>query len=92
MAIKVKKEDSNDERFELKGSKNTPKKKEVVVKEEKKEKEGYFKSVRKELKQVTWPSKKEMLKYSVATIVFVLIMSILAFLIQAGYAFLVRTF
>lgn len=92
MAIKVKKEDNNDERFELKGNKNTPKKKEVVVKEEKKEKEGYFKSVRKELKQVTWPSKKEMLKYSVATIVFVLIMSILAFLIQAGYAFLVRTF
>lgn len=92
MAIKVKKEDNNDERFELKGSKNTPKKKEVVVKEEKKKKEGYFKSVRKELKQVTWPSKKEMLKYSVATIVFVLIMSILAFLIQAGYAFLVRTF
>lgn len=92
MAIKVKKEDNNDERFELKDSKNTPKKKEVVVKEEKKEKEGYFKSVRKELKQVTWPSKKEMLKYSVATIVFVLIMSILAFLIQAGYAFLVRTF
>lgn len=92
MAIKVKKEDNNDERFELKGSKNAPKKKEVVVKEEKKEKEGYFKSVRKELKQVTWPSKKEMLKYSIATIVFVLIMSILAFLIQAGYAFLVRTF
>ena len=92
MEKKVKKEDNNDERFELKGSKNTPKKKEVVVKEEKKEKEGYFKSVRKELKQVTWPSKKEMLKYSVATIVFVLIMSILAFLIQAGYAFLVRTF
>lgn len=92
MAIKVKKEENNDERFELKGSKNAPKKKEVVVKEEKQERENYFKSARKELKKVTWPSKKEMLKYSIATIVFVLIMSLLAFLIQAGYAFLVRTF
>lgn len=92
MAIKVKREDNNDERFELKGSKKAPKKKEVVVKETKDEKAGYFKNVRKEMKEVTWPSKKEMLKYSLATIVFVLIMSILAFLIQTGYAFLVRTF
>lgn len=88
MAIKVKKEDNNDERFELKGSKKASKKKEVVVKETKEEKEGYFKSVKKELKEVTWPSKKEMLKYSIATILFVLIISILAFLIQAGYAFI----
>ena len=33
-------------------------------------KENYFKSVRKEMKLVKWPTFKEVLKYTVSTIVF----------------------
>ncbi len=35
-------------------------------------KESYFSKLRKELKQVKWPTFKEVFKYSVATIVFVI--------------------
>ena len=32
---------------------------------------GFFGEVKKELSKVKWPSKKDMIKYSIATIVFV---------------------
>ncbi len=47
--------------------KNGKKKKSV------KKKEGFFKGIKLELKKVTWPSKKEVFKYSVATLVFCVI-------------------
>lgn len=40
-------------------------------KEKKKtKKESYMKSLRQELKKVVWPKKKDILKYSLATLVF----------------------
>lgn len=38
------------------------------VKEKKKNKESFFKQVRKEMKNVIWPNKKDVIKYSVATV------------------------
>lgn len=38
------------------------------------EKEGYFKLVKKEMKMVKWPTFKEVLKYTVSTIVFCVIL------------------
>ena len=37
-------------------------------------KEGFFKGIKKELKQVRWPSFKDMLKYTIATLVFCIIL------------------
>ncbi len=50
--------------------------------EKKVKKEGFFKSVRAEFKKVRWPNKKEMIKYSIATIVFVLFFGIFFYLIE----------
>lgn len=48
---------------------NTKKKKNTKVKGE-----TYLESVASELKKVKWPSKKEVLKYTFATIMFVLVL------------------
>ena len=42
-------------------------------KEEKVKNEGYFKSIKKELKLVKWPEGKEIVKYTIATVVFCII-------------------
>lgn len=39
-----------------------------------KKKEGFFKGVRLELKKVSWPNKKDVIKYSLATLVFCVIL------------------
>ena len=46
-----------------------------VKKTEKKkgQKEGFFKGIRKELKLVKWPTAKEIVKYTIATIIFCII-------------------
>ena len=36
-------------------------------------KNGYFKEVGKELSKVKWPERKEVLKYTLSTIIFILI-------------------
>ncbi len=41
-----------------------------MVKKKKGKKESYLSKVRKEIKLVKWPSLKEVVKYSIATIVF----------------------
>ena len=41
------------------------------VKEVKKTSESYITGVRKEMKQVKWPTFKEVIKYTVATIIFI---------------------
>lgn len=46
----------------------------VKKNERKTPKENYFAGVRSELSKVKWPSKKEVLKYTIATIVFVLVL------------------
>ena len=52
----------------------TIKKVEKKVKKNKVQKENYFASISSELKKVKWPSKKEVLKYTMATLLFVLIL------------------
>lgn len=37
------------------------------------QKQGYLKQVKVEMKKVSWPEKKEVIKYSLATVVFCLI-------------------
>ncbi len=48
--------------------KNTAKKKKTQ------KKENYFKSIKKELKLVKWPTFKEVIKYTLATIVFCVVL------------------
>ena len=44
---------------------------------------NYFKEVRKEFSKVVWPTKKNMVKYSVATIVFVIVFALFFYGIMA---------
>lgn len=44
------------------------------VDKKKVQKEGFFKGIKKELKMVKWPSFKEILKYTIATIIFCVIL------------------
>ena len=52
--------------------KDTKKVKQTKKKEPKKVKESYAKLLKKEMKMVKWPEKKEVLKYTISTIVFCL--------------------
>ena len=49
-----------------------------IDKQEKKSgnKESYFSLVRKEMKLVTWPTKKNVIKYSIVTIVMVFLLAV----------------
>lgn len=63
--------------------------KKVAKKQPKKKErqESFFTGVRKEMKKVRWPLKKEMIKYSVATLSFIIFFALffgLADLIIAG--------
>lgn len=63
------------------------KKKDSKKKPSKVKKENYFAGVKSEMSKVKWPTKKEVLKYTVSTIVFVLILVvffILMSLIMSG--------
>ena len=63
-------------------AKNSTKEKEVKKNKKEKapkqkvKKENYFVGIRKELEKVKWPSKAEVLKYTFATVVFVIILVI----------------
>ncbi len=80
-----------------KGQKVTPKVEKVV--EEKKVtkkpsksdntiKESYFKSVKRELKNVKWPSVKEVLKYTVSTLALIIIVVVFFSLLNLGMSFI----
>ena len=58
------------------------KNKKEKTKKEKVKKENYFASVRSEISKVKWPSKKEVLKYTIATIVFVIILVVFFILLD----------
>ena len=58
----------------------------AVVKKTTKVKDSYFKQVKDEMKKVKWPDKKEMTKYSIATIVFILIFALYFFGLDALFA------
>ena len=67
-------------------------KKKVVkkTKEQKVKKEGFFKGIRSEFKKVRWPNKKEMIKYSIATIVFIIFFAVFFWIIEL-IAWLIKT-
>lgn len=47
----------------------------------------FFNEVKKELGNVKWPNKKDMVKYSIATISFVIFFAVFFYLIDLGVAF-----
>lgn len=58
------------------------------VKKNKAPKKGYFDEVKAETKKVIWPSKKDMLKYSIAVIIFVLIFGLYFYGLDAFFAWI----
>jgi preprotein translocase subunit SecE len=50
----------------------------------------FFGEVRKELSKVKWPSKKDMVKYSIATIVFVIFFAAFFYLIGVLVALITK--
>lgn len=49
---------------------------------------GYFKGVRKEISRIKWTSKKDLLKYSISTIVFMLFFGVFFYAIDLLVALL----
>ena len=78
-----KKEKLQEEVKKEKSVKNT--KKENKKKEKK---ESLFKQIQKEMKKVHFPSRKDMVKYSIATIVFVIFFAGYFYLIELVMAFI----
>lgn len=74
---------TNDTLEDVKLVKSDKKDKKKNVKQEKpvkKEKKGnYLRQVADELKYVTWPTKKQLLKYSITTIVMVVLLALFFF-------------
>ena len=60
----------------------------VKTKGKKVNKEGFFKQVKKELKKVSWPSKKHMVKYSISTICFIVLFALYFFGIETLFAYI----
>ena len=87
--IKKLEEKSAKKNKKQENKKNVIKKKNVSKdKKYKKQKSGFFHEVRKEISKVKWPSKKEMVKYSIATIVFIIFFAIFFYLIELILALL----
>ena len=74
---------TNDTLDDVKLVKSDKKDKKKKTKEEKpvktEKKENYIKQVAYELKFVTWPTKKQLLKYSITTIVMIILFSLFFF-------------
>ncbi len=60
----------------------------VKEKKTKKDKKSYVSEVRAELKKVKWPTKSEMVKHSVAVIVFILIFGLYFYGLDALFAWI----
>lgn len=52
---------------------------------------SYFKDVRKESKKIVWPSRKNLIKYSVATLIFIAFMALFFLILSFLTAFLQGT-
>ena len=86
----VKEMEKVSKEVEKKEKKN---KKDNKKKEEKKtevKKESWWHGVKSEFKKVRWPSKKEMVKYSIATIIFILFFAAFFSIIEL-IAWLIKT-
>lgn len=59
-------------------------KKSKETKKNKKKRESILKGIQKELKKVTWPSKKDVIKYSVATLVFCIVVMVFFQILDLG--------
>lgn len=89
------KKEKETKKIEKKETKKDIKKveKNTKKKEKKVKKESFFTGVKKEMSKVRWPLKKEMVKYSIATLSFVVFFALffmLGDLIIAGVKLLVR--
>lgn len=84
MAAKEKKEVKNVKKV-------TSKEKKVTVKKESGVK-AWFKGVASEFKKVRWPNKKEMIKYSIASIVFILFFALFFYAIELIIYFIKQYF
>ena len=61
----------------------------MVKKNENEEvKVSYINSVKSEMKKVKWPTKKEMLKYTISTLCFVILFALYFFGIESLFAFI----
>lgn len=67
-------------------------KKKEKKQKEKVKKERFLKGVKLELKKVTWPSKKEIFKYSVATLIFCFIVVTFFQLLDLGLSIIKGAF
>ena len=86
---KEKKKDSSKKEAKNEAKKDSSKKlKKVKAQKPKKGIFKYFHEVRAEISKVKWPSKKEMVKYSIATLVFILFFSAFFYIIDLVFALL----
>ena len=69
---------------ETKSVKKEPKK----IKKQKVAKKSYSAEVKDELKKVNWPSKKDLTKYGIATIIFIIIFGLYFYGLDALFAWL----
>lgn len=51
------------------------------------ENKSYLKEVKSEMKKVKWPTKKEMVKYTISTLAFVILFALFFFGIESLFAF-----
>lgn len=72
--VKLKSRDEMDNKKAKKEEKKKDKK-ETKKKEKKEKEESYFRKVRAEMKLVTWPTKKSVFKYSIATILMIILLA-----------------
>ena len=60
----------------------------VKTNEKEVKKDSYVSEVKAELKKVKWPSKKEMVKYTITTVCFVVLFALFFFGIESLFAFI----
>lgn len=51
------------------------------------ENKSYLKEVKSEMKKVKWPTKKEMMKYTISTLSFIVLFALFFFGIESLFAF-----
>lgn len=74
----VKEAKKESKKVAVKETKNKKIKKDKSVK-----KDSFFKGVIEEMKKVHWPDKKYIIKYTIVTLVFVLVLALFFYLISA---------
>ena len=60
----------------------------VKGKSKKVAKKGFIKEIKSEMKKVKWPSKKNMVKYTITTLCFIILFALYFFGIESIFAFI----